>query len=158
MITATELYLYLRGIVEEKAEGGGHRQTPGLWPLKKHDKGEYIHLVPGHELNLPPAPELNEANNPYRGLQSYDEEHAAVFFGRSEFVRKLAERVVGQPLTTVLGASGTGKSSVVKAGLISLLRATEPRRVADSIADPARQIAAGFAGQLDDSRRTRRQR
>ncbi len=125
VITATELYLYLRGIVEEKAEGGGHRQTPGLWPLKKHDKGEYIHLVPGHELNLPPAPELNEANNPYRGLQSYDEEHAAVFCGRSEFVRKLAERVVGQPLTTVLGASGTGKSSVVKAGLISLLRATE---------------------------------
>ncbi|HKI17952.1 MAG TPA: hypothetical protein VKA15_08725, partial [Isosphaeraceae bacterium] len=126
VITATELYLYLRGCVEDGAEGDGYRQTPGLWPLKRHDKGEYIHLVPGHELNLPLAPELNEANNPYRGLQSYDEEHAPVFFGRSQFVKKLAERVAEQPLTIVLGASGTGKSSVVKAGLLSYLRATEP--------------------------------
>jgi Caspase domain len=126
VITATELYLYLRGCVEDEAEGDGHRQTPGLWPLKKHDKGEYIHLVPGHALNLPPAPELNEANNPYRGLQSYDEEHTAVFFGRTQFVGKLAERVAGQPLTIVLGASGTGKSSVVKAGLFAHLRETEP--------------------------------
>ena len=64
MITATELYLYLRECVEVGAEADGHCQTPGLWPLKKHDKGEYIHLVPGHALNLPPAPELDEANNP----------------------------------------------------------------------------------------------
>jgi hypothetical protein len=48
VITATELYLYLRECVESGAEGSGHRQTPGLWPLKKHDKGEFIHLVPGH--------------------------------------------------------------------------------------------------------------
>jgi WD40 repeat protein len=125
VITATELYLYLRGCVEDGAESDSHRQTPGLWPLKKHDKGEYIYLVPGHELNLPPAPELNEASNPYRGLQSYDEEHATVFFGRSQFVKRLAERVAGQPLTIVLGASGTGKSSAVKAGLLSYLRGTE---------------------------------
>ena len=126
VITATELYLYLRGCVEDEADGDGHRQTPGLWPLKRHDKGEYIHLVPGHEMNLPPAPELNEANNPWRGLQSYEEEQASLFFGRSQFVRKLAERVAVQPLTIVLGASGTGKSSAVKAGLLAHLRATEP--------------------------------
>ena len=44
-----------------------------------------------------------------------------MFFGRSQFVAKLAERVRGQPLTVVLGASGTGKSSVVKAGLLPAL-------------------------------------
>ncbi len=126
VITATELYLYLREYVEVRAKTDGHLQTPGLWPLKKHDKGEYIHLVPGHPLNLPPAPTLDEANNPWRGLQSYDEEHAQIFFGRSRFVAKLADRVRAHSLTVVLGASGTGKSSVVKAGLVSHLRTIEP--------------------------------
>jgi len=126
VITATELYLYLREAVESGAEGSGHRQTPGLWPLRRHDKGEFIHLTPGHELKLPPAPPLDEANNPYRGLESYDEVHAPLFFGRSKFVEVLAERVRAQPLTIVLGASGTGKSSVVKAGLLPFLRASEP--------------------------------
>ncbi len=126
VITATELYFFLRDGVEVGADGVGHRQTPGLWPLKRHDKGEFIHLVPGHELNLPPAPELDEASNPYRGLESYDEKHAPLFFGRSKFVAALAERVRTQSLMIVLGASGTGKSSVVKAGLLPLLRSCEP--------------------------------
>jgi hypothetical protein len=124
VITATELYLYLRECVE--SGGDGHRQTPGLWPLKKHDKGEFIHLVPGYELNLPPAPPLDEANNPWRGLQSYDEPHASLFFGRSNFVASLAERVRAQSLTVVLGSSGTGKSSVVKAGVVPIFRNNEP--------------------------------
>ena len=77
VITATELYLYLRESVETATVEQRMRQTPGLWPLKKHDKGEYILLAPGQEQNLPPAPELNYSNNPYRGLQSFDEEHMA---------------------------------------------------------------------------------
>jgi WD40 repeat protein len=122
VITATELYVYLRELVETQSAGQGSRQTPSLWPLKKHDKGEYIVLVPGHELALPPAPELNAKNNPYRGLQSYDEEHGSVFFGRTRVVGELHKKVAGQALTVVLGASGTGKSSVVKAGLLPELR------------------------------------
>jgi WD40 repeat protein len=123
VITATELYLYLRDCVEIKAEDQArHRQTPGIWPLSKHDKGEYIFLVPGHELNLPPAPELTAENNPYRGLEPYEEEHSELFFGRDAVIEELAERVTDQPLTVVLGASGTGKSSLVKAGLVPYLR------------------------------------
>ncbi len=123
LITATELYLYLRDYVETKAEAGArHRQTPGLWPLNKHDKGEYIFLVPGGELSLPPAPDLTAENNPYRGLNPYEEQHSDLFFGRDALVEELAEVVTGQPLTVVLGASGTGKSSLVKAGLLPYLR------------------------------------
>jgi WD40 repeat protein len=123
VITATELYLYLRDSVEvQSEEQARRRQTPGLWLLNKHDKGEYIFLVPGHELNLPPAPELTSDNNPYRGLKSYDERHHQLFFGREEEIEVLAERVAQQPFTAVLGASGTGKSSLVKAGLVSRLR------------------------------------
>lgn len=118
VITATELYLYLRDAVEPATEGNRQRQTPGIWPLKKHDKGEYIFLAPGHVLNLPPAPPLDESRNPYRGLQSFEAEQSDLFFGRASLTAKLSEFVSQQPLTVVLGASGSGKSSLVKAGLI----------------------------------------
>ncbi|MBW4671561.1 MAG: caspase family protein [Cyanomargarita calcarea GSE-NOS-MK-12-04C] len=122
VITATELYLYLRDAVEPATEENRQRQTPGIYPLKKHDKGEYIFLAPGHPLNLPPAPPLDVSKNPYRGLESFDEEHSQLFFGRTELVKKLQIFVKTHPLTVVLGASGSGKSSLVKAGLIPELR------------------------------------
>jgi WD40 repeat protein len=116
--TATELYLYLRDRIEPPTESAHHRQTPGIWPLKKHDKGEYIFLTPGHQLNLPPAPPLDASKNPYRGLQSFDAEQCDLFFGRAALTAELGKFVSQQPLTVVLGASGSGKSSLVKAGLI----------------------------------------
>ncbi len=122
VITATELYLYLRDRVEIPTEKRRLRQTPGIWCLNKHDKGEYIFLSPGHKLNLPPAPPLDESKNPYRGLESFEEEHSKCFFGRSELVEKLQAFVETHPLTVVLGASGSGKSSLVKAGLIPKLK------------------------------------
>lgn len=125
VITATELYLYLRDTVEVRADQeANHQQTPGLWPLKKHRKGEFIFLAPGHELNLPPAPDLTEQTNPYRGLKPYEQRHAKLFFGRDQQIADLAAVVTAQPLTVVLGASGTGKSSLVKAGLLPALQGT----------------------------------
>jgi WD40 repeat protein len=127
LLTVSELYQFIRDWVELSAESQAqHYQTPGLWPLKKHDKGEYVFLLPGRELNLPPAPKLTFDNNPYRGLQSFEEEHADLFFGRTALVEQLAQTVSAQPLTVVLGASGTGKSSLVKAGLVPYLRHQTP--------------------------------
>ena len=126
--TATELYLYLRDRVQSATEGNSQRQTPGIWPLKKHDKGEYIFLTPGHELNLPPAPPLDKSKNPYRGLESFEDnfkdnkEDIKLFFGRDSLEDKLLDVVTENPLTLVLGASGSGKSSLVKAGLIPKIR------------------------------------
>ncbi|KAB8334950.1 caspase family protein [Scytonema tolypothrichoides VB-61278] len=122
VITATELYLYLRDRVELATQKNRLRQTPGIWALNKHDKGEYIFLTPGHQLNLPPAPPLDESKNPYRGLQSFEEEDSDLFFGRTALVEKLHKFVTTNPLTVVLGASGSGKSSLVKAGLVPQLR------------------------------------
>jgi len=120
VVSATELYLYLRDNVELRAKSvARHWQTPGLWPLKKHDKGEYIFLL--GEPNLPPAPPLTAENNPYRGLASYDAADAELFFGRQALIQTLATLVEANPLTVVLGASGTGKSSVVKAGVMPYL-------------------------------------
>src|SRR5439155_3532946 len=62
VITATALYLHLLDAFVTGEDG--QSQTPGIWPLSRENKGEYVFLVPGHPLNLPPAPELNAANNP----------------------------------------------------------------------------------------------
>lgn len=65
--------------------------------------------------------------NPYKGLRAFEESDAAVFFGREPLVDELVERL-GMPgptgrLTLVVGASGSGKSSAVRAGLVPRVRA-----------------------------------
>ncbi|MGB5713819.1 MAG: caspase family protein, partial [Waterburya sp.] len=121
VIIATELYLYLRDYVELNSQ---EKQTPGFFPLKKHDRGEYIFKLPNTPLKLKDTPKLNKENNPYRGLDPFEEKHAALFFGREEVIKELFTKV-SQPhhqLTVVSGISGSGKSSLVQAGLIPCLR------------------------------------
>jgi hypothetical protein len=60
--------------------------------------------------------------NPYRGLESFDERHAEFFYGREEDIVRLADAVARRPMVAVLGDSGTGKSSLVRAGLVPRLR------------------------------------
>lgn len=122
VLTATELYVYLHS----KLGKINIRQTPGFCQLQRHDKGEYIFAVPDFDpSNLKKAPILVEDINPYRGLESFEEKDSALFFGRKILIEKLHDFVINQPLTVVLGASGSGKSSIVKAGLIPYLRKSD---------------------------------
>jgi WD40 repeat protein/serine/threonine protein kinase len=65
---------------------------------------------------------------PYRGLQSFEAEHAEFFFGREALIEQLVARLSAlladnhNRFLAVLGASGTGKSSLVRAGLIPALQ------------------------------------
>ena len=63
--------------------------------------------------------------SPYRGLWPYGQEHTEVFYGRervtAELVGKLAERLAGPSVVVVTGASGAGKSSLLRAGLLPAL-------------------------------------
>src|SRR5262249_25727348 len=59
---------------------------------------------------------------PYQGLEVFDEEHAEFFFGRERDVQRLVEKLKASRFLAVLGASGSGKSSLVRAGLIPALR------------------------------------
>lgn len=58
---------------------------------------------------------------PYRGLRVFREEDAAFYFGRDHDIEKLARAVDRYPLVAVVSASGSGKSSLVRAGLIPQL-------------------------------------
>ncbi|MDY7022629.1 MAG: CHAT domain-containing protein, partial [Cyanobacteriota bacterium] len=59
---------------------------------------------------------------PYQGLFAFTEADADLFFGRETFTQKLYNAVKTKPLVAVVGASGSGKSSVVFAGLVPELR------------------------------------
>ena len=119
VLTATELYVYLHSELYQI----NAKQIPNFCQLKGHDKGEYIFPIPSFERNnLASAPAISEKTNPYRGLKSFEEEHSQLFFGRNKLISQLAEFMIDHPLTVVLGASGSGKSSLVKAGLIPYLK------------------------------------
>ncbi|MFE0253996.1 trypsin-like peptidase domain-containing protein [Streptomyces sp. NPDC059010] len=60
---------------------------------------------------------------PYRGLEPFREEDAEFFYGREADVRRVTDAVLRHPVVTVVGASGSGKSSLVRAGLLPELRA-----------------------------------
>ena len=80
---------------------------------------------------VPPGPRpgvlIVAGANPYRGLNIFDVEHAPLFFGREKLTLDLVEMLrdqLGGPgprLLAVVGPSGSGKSSVVRAGLIPAL-------------------------------------
>jgi len=123
LITADELAIYVRERVAPAAEAVGRRQVPQLFPLDRHDAGQFVFQVPRRALELAPAPSLDAAANPYRGLRSFHEEDRALFFGRDAVVERLIEAVAARPLTVVVGPSGSGKSSLVHAGLVPALRA-----------------------------------
>jgi energy-coupling factor transporter ATP-binding protein EcfA2 len=59
---------------------------------------------------------------PYRGLLHFREEDSPFFFGRETAIDELSKAIARTPLVAVVGASGSGKSSVVRAGLVPCLR------------------------------------
>jgi len=66
------------------------------------------------------APEPGEP--PFKGLHFFDEEDADLFFGREQLTSRMVEHLRSSRFLAVVGASGSGKSSVVRAGLVPALK------------------------------------
>ena len=60
--------------------------------------------------------------SPYQGLTPYDEGDAPYFFGRDKETKLIVASLFASPLTLLYGASGVGKSSVLRAGVVNSLR------------------------------------
>ena len=57
-------------------------------------------------------------NNPFPGLRPFNYEDNHLFFGRDEQITDLASRLRKNRFVAVVGTSGSGKSSLVRAGLL----------------------------------------
>ena len=64
---------------------------------------------------------LQKLENPYPGLRPFETEESHLFFGRDQQVAELVGRLERNRFVAVLGVSGSGKSSLVRAGLIPAL-------------------------------------
>ncbi|KAB7739382.1 hypothetical protein GA707_20420 [Nostocoides sp. F2B08] len=104
---------------------------------------------------------------PYPGLEAYDVEDAEMFFGRTETVARIVRRLDEAKVVVLVGDSGVGKSSILRAGVVASLRESGRDVALCMPADdpiPAAQAAlAACAGpavlavdQLEDSLRTGR--
>jgi ABC-type phosphate/phosphonate transport system ATPase subunit len=68
---------------------------------------------------------------PYRGLLHFREEDAPFFFGRQAAIDKLVDAVQRQLFVAIVGAAGSGKSSMARAGLVPRLK-NEKRSIANA--------------------------
>ncbi len=82
---------------------------------------------------------------PYKGLLALGEHDDAVFFGRGELVEQIAERLTSNHFVALVGASGSGKSSVLRAGVANAVRSSGRQLtvVTPSDRDEIRAAAAG---------------
>ena len=75
-----------------------------------------------HDLLSQPEPELTSQPCPYPGMVPFSEAESASFFGRDREIEEFLQRLRLYPFITVIGPSGSGKSSFVFAGVIPALR------------------------------------
>lgn len=125
VLTVHELFLFLHNRVQKLTEEHEDfkAQNPDLFPMRKHDGGQYIFSDPRHPANLDNWPDLKDFN-PYAGLKPMDVNNGSFYFGRSRDIAVILDKL--QPdeegfwptLLLVVGTSGSGKSSLVKAGVL----------------------------------------
>ena len=79
--------------------------------------GRLLSAIKGKPSEQFTSVELPNEPKPYRGLERFEKDHAEFFFGRDGEIRRLIDRLEKQRFVAVVGASGSGKSSLVRAGL-----------------------------------------
>jgi WD40 repeat protein/DNA-binding SARP family transcriptional activator len=101
----------------ERVEAGTSAPDAGAFAVAAHKALEPSAVA---------APRLVDERNPYKGLRAFTEADTRDFFGRRELTRRLVARLreggPGSRFLAIVGPSGGGKSSVVRAGLVPAIR------------------------------------
>ena len=90
--------------------------------------------------------------SPYPGLEPFETDEASVFFGRSAEIKAVSQRIraaTTERLVVVVGPSGSGKSSLVQAGVIPQLTAGGGRWLTLPTVIPSSDPVAGLAESLE---------
>ncbi len=88
--------------------------------------GDLVEEEPG----IPPAP----GDPPFKGLRYFNVADAALFYGREALTAQLIRRLCQENFLSIVGASGSGKSSLVRAGIVATLQQNKP--LVDGTATP----------------------
>ena len=87
-------------------------------------------------LILEPAAAPEPGDPPYKGLDFYDVADAPLFFGRERLTADMVEAVREHTFLAIVGASGSGKSSLARAGLIAALLGRAGRSLERGVQPP----------------------
>jgi signal transduction histidine kinase len=126
----------LQGIREEIDQYSRIRdQISGLTSILKdmntltpdlHKDSDFNEIYAGIERRMAEAPDLRNpetGESPYMGLRYFDTSDADLFYGRARLTNELLGRIQKEIFLAIVGASGSGKSSVVRAGLVPAWKA-----------------------------------
>ncbi|GAA2027048.1 hypothetical protein GCM10009819_07980 [Agromyces tropicus] len=105
-----------------RATRGALREELGIEPGRELDELEQAVLRHEEALDATDGPSAMRTDCPYRGLRAYDAEDAEDFHGREDEIAAIVERLEADAVVTVTGPSGSGKSSIVRAGVVPALR------------------------------------
>jgi WD40 repeat protein/class 3 adenylate cyclase/tRNA A-37 threonylcarbamoyl transferase component Bud32 len=87
----------------------------GTHRLRGFTGPENVYALSSPSLRAPPSP----AESPYRGLFTFGPDESDLFFGREQVASDVLGRLASDRFVAVIGASGSGKSSLVRAGVMA---------------------------------------
>uniref|UniRef100_UPI0015EFDCBF nSTAND1 domain-containing NTPase n=1 Tax=Amycolatopsis pittospori TaxID=2749434 RepID=UPI0015EFDCBF len=114
------------------------------WEARWHDVTERTRLGVGDSPVVP----ANGESAPYIGLAAFGADDASRFFGRERLVEKLVTRLSGQRFLAVLGASGSGKSSLLRAGMLPAVAKESVTLLMTPGSRPLQECAVQFGAAL----------
>ncbi|MBA3393310.1 MAG: protein kinase [Deltaproteobacteria bacterium] len=110
--------------------------------------------------------ELQIDESPYAGLSSFQENDAGKFFGRNREIAAMVTRIRDRPMMAVVGSSGVGKSSFVRAGLVPALKRSgetwetlvirpgrKPLEALASVIQPMVATAVNLADEMEEQKK-----